>query len=170
MGASLPRFDPQRIVVMGVAGCGKSTVGAALGTRLGLPFIDGDALHPPQNIAKMTRGEPLTDEDRQPWLRAVGAALRDAPAIVGCSALKRAYRDLIRAEAGAPVVFVHLAGTQEVIAARMRARKNHFMPPALLASQFATLEPPGPDEAAITVDLDRPVEDVVAEVLSALLH
>ena len=147
-----------RVVLMGVAGCGKSTVGAALSVRLGVPYRDGDDLHSAANIAKMRRGEPLTDADRAPWLRAVGAALHDgAPLIIGCSALKRQYRDLIRAEAGGPVTFVHLAGSRAVIAARMAARTGHFMPPALLDSQFAALEPPGADENAVTVSIDQPV-------------
>lgn len=154
---------------MGVAGSGKTSVGEALAGRLGIPYRDGDDLHSAANVAKMARGEPLTDADRAPWLRAVGAVLREgAPLIVGCSALKRAYRDLIRAEAGGPVVFVHLAGNREVIAERMAARTGHFMPPALLDSQFAALEPPEADEGAVTVEIDQPlaalVERVVAEV------
>ncbi|MBI1218471.1 MAG: gluconokinase [Rhodobacteraceae bacterium] len=154
---------------MGVAGSGKSSVGAALSARLGIPYRDGDDLHPAANVAKMSRGEPLTDADRAPWLRQVGMALHDgAPLIIGCSALKRAYRDLIRAEAAGPVTFVHLAGSRAVIAARMAARKGHFMPPALLESQFAALEPPGADEDAVTVDIDQPLAALVAEVAAAL--
>jgi gluconokinase len=154
---------------MGVAGCGKTTIAAALSTRLGIAFRDGDDLHPPANIAKMSRGEPLDDDDRRPWLVAVGDVLaRDAPVIVGCSALKRRYRDLIRSRAGGPVTFVHLAGSREIIAARMAHRTGHFMPASLIDSQFAALEPPGPDEAAVTVDIDRPPEAVVDAALAAI--
>jgi gluconokinase len=153
---------------MGVAGCGKSSVGAALAARLGLPFADGDDLHPAANIAKMTRGEALTDADRWPWLTAVGTALRDRPGLIGCSALRRAYRDHITAEAGHPVTFLHLSGSRAVIEARMRARTGHFMPPSLLDSQFATLEPPGPDENAVTVDIDQPIDAIVAALLARI--
>lgn len=159
----------QRIVVMGVSGCGKSSVGAALSQALGIPYRDGDDLHPAVNVAKMRAGEALTDADRWPWLDRVAQDLaRLAPVIVGCSALRRAYRDRIRAGAGGPVLFVHLAGSREVIAARMAARSGHFMPASLLDSQFATLEPPGPDEAAITVDIDQPMDRLVAEILRRL--
>lgn len=158
-----------RLVLMGVAGCGKSSVGAALGPVLGAAYLDGDDLHPAGNIAKMQAGIPLTDADRAPWLAEVGALL--APPgrrIVGCSALKRAYRDLIRDRAGAPVTFVHLAGSRELIAARMAARTGHFMPTALLDSQFATLEPPGADEGAVTVDIALPLPDLVAALVARL--
>ena len=109
-----------RIIVMGVSGCGKSSVGAALATATGLVYVDGDALHPPANVEKMRVGIPLTDDDRWPWLDRVAATLCDsAPVIVGCSALKRAYRDRIRTGAGGPVRFIHLAGSRDVIAARL---------------------------------------------------
>lgn len=168
---SRPAFEaPRRIVIMGVAGCGKSTIGAALGARIGAPYRDGDDLHPPENIAKMSRGEPLNDDDRWPWLEAVGKVLAGAEGdmIVGCSALKRAYRDLIRREAGGPVLFVHLAGSRELIASRMASRSGHFMPTALLDSQFAALEPPADDEGALTVDLNKPVAEIVEDIASAL--
>jgi gluconokinase len=170
MEASLHRFDPPlKMVVMGVSGCGKTTVGMALASQLGAAFFDGDDLHPAANIAKMSRGEPLTDDDRWPWLTQVAEVLQgDGSRIVGCSALKRVYRDHIRQVAAGPVVFVHLAGARAVIEARMRARAGHFMPPALLDSQFATLEPPGLDEAAITVDIDQPVEAVIDAILAGL--
>ncbi|WP_374395898.1 gluconokinase [Tabrizicola sp.] len=159
----------QRIVVMGVSGCGKSSVGAALSQALGIPYRDGDDLHPAVNVARMRAGEALTDADRWPWLERVAQDLaRLAPVIVGCSALRRVYRDRIRAGAGGPVLFVHLAGSREVIAARMAARSGHFMPASLLDSQFATLEPPGPDEAAITVDINQPLDRQVAEILRRL--
>jgi gluconokinase len=157
-----------RVVLMGVAGCGKSSVGAALATALAIPYRDGDDLHPAANIAKMSRGEALTDADRWPWLALVGEALRAGPMIVGCSALRRVYRERITAAAGGPVCFVHLSGSRAVIEARMRARQGHFMPPALLDSQFKTLEPPEPDENAVTVDIDQPLEKIVAAIQIAL--
>ncbi|MBI1418073.1 MAG: gluconokinase [Limimaricola sp.] len=155
---------------MGVSGCGKSAIGAALAAATGARFIDGDDLHPTENIEKMARGEPLDDADRAPWLDKVGQALRvePPPVVIGCSALKRAYRDRIRAGAGGNVLFVHLAGDKAVIASRMTARKGHFMPPALLDSQFAALEPPEPDEAAVTVDIAPRRDAVVANIVAAL--
>jgi gluconokinase len=158
----------RRVVIMGVSGCGKSSVGAGLAARLGLNYRDGDDLHPPENVAKMRAGMPLTDADRWPWLDRVGQVLlAEAPVIVGCSALKRAYRDRIRTAAGGPVTFVHLAGSQEVIAARMALRQGHYMPLSLLDSQFAALEPPAAAEA-ITVSIDQPLEAIVADVLRQL--
>ena len=158
----------RRLVIMGVSGCGKSSVGARLAARLGLNYRDGDDLHPPENVAKMRAGMPLTDADRWPWLDRVGQVLlAEAPVIVGCSALKRAYRDRIRTAAGGPVTFVHLAGSQEVIAARMALRQGHYMPLSLLDSQFAALEPPTAEEA-ITVSIDQPLEALVADILRQL--
>ena len=158
----------RRLVIMGVSGCGKSSVGAGLATRLGLNYRDGDDLHPPENVAKMRAGMPLTDADRWPWLdRVEQVLLAEAPVIVGCSALKRAYRDRIRTAAGGPVTFVHLAGSQEVIAARMALRQGHYMPLSLLDSQFAALEPPAAEEA-ITVSIDQPLEALVADILRQL--
>ncbi|WP_338279423.1 gluconokinase [Sinorhizobium sp. KGO-5] len=153
---------------MGVAGCGKSAVGDALAAGIGASYIDGDDLHPPANIAKMSRGEPLTDEDRWPWLALVAQKLAaaDRVLIVGCSALKRRYRDHIRAEAADSVTFVHLSGTKDLIAARMDARAGHFMPASLIDSQFAALELPASDENAITVCIDRPLARIVDELLS----
>ena len=154
---------------MGVAGCGKSSVGAALSERLGIPYRDGDDLHPPANVAKMAAGTPLGDEDRWPWLDRVAAVLSTgAPVIVGCSALRRAYRDRLRQGAGAPVRFVHLAGDCALVAARMAARQGHFMPAALLDSQFATLEPPGPDEDALTVSIAPTTAQVVEAICAGL--
>ncbi len=160
---------PVNIVLMGVAGCGKSTIGAALAPKLGATYLDGDDLHPAANVARMARGEPLRDQDRWPWLDLVGARLAQAsgPTIIGCSALKRAYRDRIRASAG-DVTFVHLSGSRALIAARMAKRTGHFMPLSLLDSQFAALEPPGPDEGALTVDIDRTSDEVVAAILAGL--
>lgn len=161
---------PKRMVLMGVAGCGKSTVGAALAEAIGADYLDGDDLHPPANIDKMSKGIPLSDDDRWPWLTRVGEALasRNRRTIIGCSALKRAYRDHIRQIVEGPVAFVHLVGSVEVIEERMKARKGHFMPPALLASQFAALEPPGLDENAISVDIDQPLDVVVDGIVTQL--
>ena len=165
-----PYNAPQRMVLMGVSGSGKTAVGTALAERLGIRYLDGDNFHPASNVAKMSRGQPLTDADRWPWLTQIGRQLAAAmsPTIIGCSALKRAYRSHIAHEAGAPVLFIYLAGSREVIEARMKARKGHFMPAALLTSQFATLEPPGPDENAITIDIDQPVEGVVDAIIAKL--
>lgn len=171
--ASRLRSDAERrIVLMGVAGCGKSTVGAALAARLGATYLDGDDLHPPANIAKMSRGEPLTDEDRWPWLTLVGQSLA-TPAgtvILGCSALKLCYRDHIREEAGAPVTFVHLSGSKALIAARMGARPGHFMPTTLIDSQFDALEPPTEEEGGVPVDIDAPLNMLVDEIVKKLAY
>ena len=158
-----------KLVLMGVSGCGKSSVGAALAARLGCIYLDGDDLHPPGNIAKMRNGIPLEDDDRWPWLDALAQSLvrADGTVIIGCSALKRAYRDRIRDGAGSPVFFVHLAGSRAVIAARVSNRPGHFMPAALLDSQFAALEPPQPDERAVTVDIDQPFDQLVSVITAA---
>lgn len=159
---------PVNYVVMGVSGCGKTTVGAAFAATIGGQFVDGDDLHPPENVAKMASGQPLTDADRWPWLDLVAGALT-GNVVIGCSALKRAYRDRIRggAEDGAgPVRFLHLAGSPNVIAARMAARPGHFMPLGLLDSQFATLEPLGVDEDGVTVDIDQPIGFIVAALMA----
>lgn len=141
---------------MGVSASGKSTVGAALAERLGVPFLDGDDLHPAENVAKMASGRPLDDDDRMPWLDAVGGVLADAAAtgglVVACSALKRAYRDRLRAKAPA-AVFVHLAGDPETLARRAAERTGHFMPASLLVSQLAALEPLDADEAGTAFDV-----------------
>jgi len=152
------------VVVMGVSGSGKSTIGAALAQRLGVPFVDADDLHPAANIAKMTRGEALDDHDRYPWLETIGGWLADHPGggVVGCSALKRRYRDQLRHHAHT-VEFLHLYGTPEVIARRQASRPGHFMPPSLLTSQFATLEALEPDERGVVLDVDQPVDDIVQE-------
>lgn len=150
-----------RIILMGVSGCGKSSVGAGLSQRLGIPYRDGDDLHPAANVEKMRAGHPLTDDDRWPWLDRVAAVLAaDAPVIVGCSALRRAYRDRLRAGAGGPVQFVHLAGSRELLAKRMSARTGHYMPLSLLDTQLAALEPPSPDEA-LTIDIDQTLDAII---------
>jgi gluconokinase len=156
------------LVVMGVSGSGKSTVGAALAQRLQVPFVDADTLHPAANIAKMAAGQPLDDDDRYPWLEKVGQWLADhrEGAVVSCSALKRRYRDQLRAHCPG-VEFVHLRGSAELIGGRLAARTDHFMPVALLRSQLNTLEPLGPDEAGMTVDVGPGIDAIVDTVLTA---
>jgi gluconokinase len=159
------------IVVMGVSGSGKTSIGEGLAAHLGLPLLEGDQFHPKANIDKMSSGTPLTDDDRWPWLDAIARAMRDARggAIVTCSSLRRVYRDRLRAGAGRPVVFVFLDGSSETVAARLGARKGHFMPPSLLASQFATLEPPAANEPGIVrVSIEPPVETIVALALDGI--
>lgn len=156
-----PPVGVHHVVVMGVSGCGKSTVGALLAASLGAEFLDGDSLHPPSNVEKMAAGIPLDDADRQPWLEEIGrrfAAASDMPLVIACSALKRSYRDLIGAGA-ADARFVHLHGTAELLAARMAARPGHFMPTSLLTSQLQTLEPLQADEAGVVLDIaETPIE------------
>lgn len=154
-------------VVMGVSGCGKSTVGRALAERLNLGFHDGDDLHPSGNVAKMVRGEPLTDVDREPWLRAVGAELRP-DTVMACSALRRRYRDLLREIAPADVLFIYLHGTRETLIERMRHRNGHFMPVDLLDSQIATLEEPGWDERHLRVGIAPPTAQIVQTIISSV--
>lgn len=157
------------VVVMGVSGCGKTTLGQALAARLEVPFIEGDTLHPPANIAKMASGIPLDDTDRAPFLEAVAAALHasDRGAVASCSALKRPYRDLIRRHAG-DVTFVLPQMDKPALVARLAARKNHFMPASLLDSQMASLETPAPDERAVFVDGSLPTNEQIDAVLAAL--
>lgn len=152
------------LVVMGVSGCGKSTVGSLLAARLGMEFLDADDLHSPEAKALMASGTPLNDEDRRPWFQRVGrhmaSAASEAGIVVACSALKRSYRDLIRGES-ASAVFLHLDGVEELLAERVAARAGHFMPPGLLASQLATLEPLQADELGVTLSIDQPYEALV---------
>lgn len=151
------------IVVMGVSGSGKSTVGAALAQRLRVPFADADDFHPPANIAKMTAGEALDDDDRYPWLEAIGEWLAEhctTGGVMSCSALKRKYRDQLRRHCP-EMELLHLAGTPEIIGRRQASRPGHFMPASLLASQFDTLEPLEPDERGIDIDVDQSIDAIV---------
>lgn len=159
---------PSPIVVMGVSGSGKSTVGAALAQRLRVPFGDADDFHPPANIAKMTAGEALDDDDRYPWLEVIGEWLaeRYVGGVMSCSALKRKYRDQMRRHC-ADVEFLHLAGSHEVIGRRQASRPGHFMPAALLASQFDTLEPLESDERGMTIDVDQDIDSIIESYLAA---
>ncbi|NNU80417.1 gluconokinase [Halovulum dunhuangense] len=159
-----------RFVVMGVSGCGKSHIGAAFAEVIGARFFDGDDLHPRANVAKMSAGVPLTDADRAPWLERVGGALRHPGTVIACSALRRAYREAINDAAGAPVTYLFLNGEREILLDRMTRRDGHFMSPALLDSQIATLEAPGPDEICVTADIDAPPRAIVARFLSGLLE
>lgn len=162
----------RQFVIMGVAGSGKSHIGAALAARLGMTYLDGDDFHPEANVQKMSRGEPLTDEDRWPWLQQVGDALGDAQSdtIIGCSALKRRYRDLIRSKAKG-TVFLYLDGDRALIATRMAARDGHFMPLSLLDSQFAALEPLQADEPHLSASIagtpDEVVDSLAAQITAA---
>ncbi len=157
------------VVVMGVAGCGKSTVGPLLAQGLGAEFAEGDRFHPPANVAKMSAGQPLDDADRLPWLEAMAAAIAgwrggDRPTVLACSALRQGYRDIL--SRGSPEVrFVWLRGTRELVTARMAARKGHFMPTSLIGSQFATLEEP---RDAIVVDIDGTPAEIAGRALAAL--
>ena len=163
---------PCALVVMGVSGSGKSTIADRLADRLGWTFEDGDRFHPAGNVAKMSAGHPLTDEDRWPWLQAiadeidrVGAAGEHA--VIACSALKHAYRDIL-VHGRNDVRIIYLKGAQELIAERLARRKGHFMPPGLLVSQFKTLEPPGQKENPVTVSIDASVDAIVDDIIRQL--
>ena len=161
-----------QVVVMGVSGCGKSTVGRALALELHATFIDADDFHPPENVARMRQGIALTDAERAPWLEALAVRLAQSCAsgeavVLACSALKRAYRDALRA--GAPgLALVHLTGNEALLAQRIGARHGHYMPPTLLASQLATLEAPDADEHAFTLDVALPTSTLVHATLDHL--
>jgi gluconokinase len=163
---------PCVLIVMGVSGSGKSTIGEMLAARLGWNYEDGDRFHPASNVAKMSAGQPLTDEDRWPWLRAIADEIdrvceAGRHAVIACSALKRAYRDVL-VHGRNDVRIIYLDGTEALIAGRLAGRKGHFMPPGLLASQFKTLEPPGEGENPLTVSIDAPVEAIVDDIVRRL--
>ena len=164
--------EPLSILVMGVCGCGKSVLGERLARELGAVFIEGDDFHPPANVQRMAAGMALTDDDRQGWLEALAAQLIRAQAgrrsaVLACSALKRHYRDTLRR--GAPSLHpIHLTGPRTLLALRMAARQGHYMPASLLDSQLATLEAPGPDERAIVLDVETPIDTLVQRALAQL--
>lgn len=165
-----PTATPPVLVLMGVSGAGKSSVAALLAGRLGWPFAEGDDMHPQANIDKMAAGHPLDDADRWPWLAQVAAWIdarvaEGAGGIVTCSALKRRYRDVL---GGPGVLFVYLTSSKDQIAERLLARHGHFMPAALLDSQFAALEPPGPEEGALTIEVSGTAQDTAAKILAHL--
>lgn len=173
MAASPPASDVMAVVVMGVSGCGKSSIGERLADKLGGVFIEGDALHPAENIAKMSAGTPLTDVDRFPWLDRIAAAVSHELAggrsvAASCSALKKIYRDRLRAAAPGRVRFVFLKGDQALLHARMSTRPGHFMPASLLTSQLATLEDPGGEEGVVTIDIALAPEEIVARALDEI--
>ena len=163
---------PCALIVMGVSGSGKSTIADKLAERLRWTYEDGDKFHPASNVAKMSAGHPLTDEDRWPWLQAIADEIdrvckAGQHAVIACSALKRAYRDIL-VHGRSDVRIVFLQGAQELIAERLAARKHHFMPPGLLDSQFRTLEPPDPRENPVTVSIDATVEAIVDDIIRGL--
>ena len=156
--------------MMGVSGSGKTTIGARLARELDLEFVEGDDLHPPENLKRMAAGTPLTDDDRRGWLLAIGVRLREAKRagrglVVSCSALKRSYRDLLRSIVEADVRFVYLAGNRALFAERLAQRRGHFMPPSLLESQLSILEEPSPDERAWVCDIRETPEAIVAALV-----
>ncbi len=157
------------VVVMGVCGSGKSTVGSALARVEGLPFLDADNYHPRANVRKMAAGIPLTDKDRWPWLTILAKAISEAAdkeggAVTACSALKRSYRTHLTAEIGQPLMYVLLDGSREILRERMRDRADHYMPPSLLDSQLRTLERPDADESAIILSIDQDVDTIVHQI------
>ena len=159
------------VVVMGVAGCGKTTIAEAIRDRRGFVYAEREDFHPQASVDKMRAGIPLTDEDRWPWLRTInqwmrGRAAKGESTIVSCSTLKRAYRDVLRKDV--PVFFVHMVGSEEVIGERMSRRKGHYMPPSLLPSQFADLEPLENDEPGITVSIEGGIDEMIERALAAV--
>ncbi|MDP1857075.1 MAG: gluconokinase [Gemmatimonadaceae bacterium] len=166
----MSRVYARLFVIMGVSGSGKSLIGSDLARALGVEFVEGDDYHPPSNVERMSRGIPLTDEDRQGWLRALASRLGDARdagtgMVVACSALKQSYRDILRTRAR-DVRFVYLMGSQALLAERLAERRGHFMPPSLLTSQFDTLEEPSPDEEAWVCDIREAPQDLIAALVA----
>ncbi len=161
--------EPLRVVVMGVTGCGKSTVASRLATTISARFCDGDSLHSAESVAKMSRGEPLTDDDRWPWFARIAAFLNDGPenAVIACSALKKTYRDYLRREVG-NVRFLFLDASPETTTQRVSARQGHYMPASLVTSQFAALERPENEDRVTTISADTPVESIVLRFLAEL--
>ena len=164
---------PRAIVVMGVSGSGKTSIAEAIAGRLALHFIEGDALHPVENVEKMSHGIPLNDDDRMPWLDRIGAEIaaalgRGEGIVVSCSALKRSYRDRLRREAGGPLAFVYLEGSKELLTKRMGERKGHFMPTSLLESQLQTLEVPTGEPGVVTVDIHNSIDGIVDAAVHGL--
>lgn len=160
------------LIMMGVSGSGKSTIADKLAERIGWRSVDGDKFHPASNIAKMSAGHPLTDEDRWPWLKAIAAEIdrsckADEPAVIACSALKRSYREIL-VHGRDDVRIVYLDGSQQLIAERLAKRRGHFMPPGLLDSQFKTLEPPDESENPVTVSIDATPDDIVNDIIRQL--
>lgn len=173
--ASQPRSEaqpPLGIVIMGVSGCGKTTIARSLARSLRVKFLDADKYHTPANIAKMSSGTPLTDADREPWLDDVGARIGEAArerglVVAGCSALKRTYRERLKRASDLDLLFILLEGSRELLERRVNKRTSHFMPPALLDSQLATLERPGGDERAFSVNISQSIKKMVAEILQS---
>lgn len=170
--ASQPHFNNGPIViVMGVSGCGKSTIAKGVAEQLNLPFVEGDDLHPAANVKKMSEGTPLTDDDRWPWLDVLGTELKESSniekngVVASCSALKRVYRERLLNACGDPILYVYLDGSRETLLGRMQSREDHFMPSSLLDSQLALLEKPTDDELALTVSIENSVAEMVDEVL-----
>jgi len=173
MHDDLLSVGPLAVIVMGVSGTGKSTLGAALAAAIGCPFLEGDGFHAPESVEKMRAGIPLTDDDRWPWLDRLGAALgsevaSNGIAVAACSALKRAYRDRLRNAIPAPVGFVLMDATREELLRRLTARTQHYMPASLLTSQLDTLERAQPDEPAIALDATRPVPALCEQTIAWL--
>lgn len=177
MAASQLRSDGKHrlppLVVMGVSGCGKSSVGTAIAAHFGIAYIEGDAMHPAANIAKMSSGTPLDDDDRWPWLDALSAHLRSAVeegsgAVATCSALKSVYRDRIQAGSGPQTRFIFLDCSRQTLERNLAGRKGHFMPPSLLDSQLATLEPPYNEARAIIIDGNQAFGDVIRSIIAKL--
>jgi len=169
----MSKEQPVAIIVMGVSGAGKSSIGERLAAKLGCGFVEGDRLHPASNVEKMAKGIPLTDEDRWPWLDLVGAELaaylrRGESLVLSCSALKRTYRDRLRAAAGDGLRFVFLKGSRELLEVRMGERTGHFMPLSLLQTQLATLESPEGEPGVVTVDIDATLDEIVDRASAGL--